>query len=240
MTVEIELKLASAPGAVGRLKAHPLLKAVRPSRGKLYGIYYDTPGFDLFRRKGAFRLRREGYHWVQTVKLDRGSFGGLSMRPEYEVRLAGNQPDFTALPEAARAALTPAIEAALVPVFVTDFQRTTWLLETELGTVEVALDIGHIKAGDADLPVAEVELELKSGNSAALFEVAREFLNAVSLVPEYRSKALRGYQLLDVWQDSPCKAIAVDIKPGMPASEAWRRSPAGRPGTTQSQPAGPP
>jgi inorganic triphosphatase YgiF len=224
MSVEIELKLAIAPDAVARLRRHPLLKAATAVRHKLYGVYFDTPEFELFRRKCAFRLRREGYHWVQTVKLDKGSAAGLSARPEYEVQVTGNQPDPGVLPAAARAALGEGVVGRLVPVFSTDFRRTTWLLERPLGTVEVALDVGVIKAGTAELPLAEVELELKAGDAGVLFEVARELLESVALVPEYRSKALRGYGLVGIWQEAPCKAVPVEVGRGMPAAEAWRRS----------------
>lgn len=224
MPVEIELKLAIAPGDAARLRRHPLLKGLKASRRKLYGLYFDTPEFELYQRRGAFRLRREGYHWVQTVKLDRGSTGGLSVRPEYEVQVTGNRPDFEVLPAEARAALTPEIEARLAPLFATDFQRTTWLVARPRATVEIALDLGHVRAGAAELPLAEVELELKSGDGAVLFELARELLAAVALVPEYRSKALRGYGLAGVWQEAPSKAIASGVERKLPAAEAWRRS----------------
>lgn len=224
MPVEIELKLAIAAADAARLRRHPLLKDAKASRHKLYGIYFDTPDYQLYRSRGAFRLRREGYHWVQTVKLDRGSTAGLSMRPEYEVQVTGNRPDFEVLPAEARAALTPEVEAGLAPVFATDFQRTTWLIERPQGRVEVAIDLGHIRVGEAELPIAEVELELKSGDSAVLFEIARELLEAVPMVPEYRSKALRGYGLLGVWQEAPCKALKVTAGAGLPAAEAWRRA----------------
>jgi len=224
MSVEIELKLAIAPGDAARLRRHPLLKGLKASRRKLYGIYFDTPDLDLFKQKGAFRLRREGYRWVQTVKLDQGSVGGLSLRPEYETPVTGNRPDFDILPEAARSALTPEIAGRLAPMFVTDFQRTTWLVETPEATVEIALDIGHIRAGELDMPLAEVELELKAGDGAALFEIAKSLLDAAPLVPEYRSKSLRGYGLAGVWRQAPAKAGKIRIERHLPAVEAWRRS----------------
>lgn len=224
MPVEIELKLAIAEGDVARLRRHPLLKGGKANRSKLYGIYFDTPDWYLYQSRGAFRLRREGYHWVQTVKLDRGSTAGLSMRPEYEVQVTGNQPDFEVLPREAREALTPDVEARLAPVFVTDFQRSTWLISQAAGVVEIALDLGHIRQGEMALPLAEVELELKSGDSQVLFETAQALLEAVPLVPEYRSKALRGYGLAGVWSQTPCKTIKAAIAPELPATETWRRS----------------
>lgn len=224
MSIEIELKLALANEDATRLRKHPLLKGVKPVRRKLYGLYYDTPEFDLYRRKAAFRLRREGYHWVQTVKLDSGSVGGLSMRPEYETRVVGNQADFEALPKQARKALGAKVEARLAPLFVTDFQRTIWLIEQPRGCVEVALDVGHIRVGEADLPITELELELKSGDSALLFEIADSLLDAAPLLPEYRSKALRGYALAGIWRETPCKALRAEISRNLPAGEVWRRA----------------
>jgi len=81
MALEVELKLAIAPDDATRLRRHPLLRALKPLRHKLYGIYFDTPQFDLYRQRSAIRLRREGYHWVQTLKLDGGDSAALSSRP---------------------------------------------------------------------------------------------------------------------------------------------------------------
>jgi inorganic triphosphatase YgiF len=223
MTLEVELKLAIAQEDTARLRRHPLLKAIKPIRRKLYGIYFDTPEFDLYRQRGAFRLRREGYHWVQTLKLDSESSTGLSIRPEWEVQVTGNQPDFNILPEAARAQLPVELTSRLQPAFVTDFQRTTWLLERPEGTVEIALDIGHIRVGDAALPVSELELELKSGDSSMLVDIALELLTTAPMLPEYRSKALRGYELAGIWRQKPCKQIAVDMTDRPTAAEGWRR-----------------
>jgi CHAD domain-containing protein len=90
--------------------------------------------------------------------------------------------------------------------------------------VEVALDVGHVRTGEADLPLTELELELKSGDSAILFEVARELLDTVSLTPEYRSKALRGYALAGIWREAPSKAATAEIGRDLPAGEVWRRA----------------
>lgn len=223
MSVEIELKLAIAPDAAARLRRHPLLRASKAVKTRLYGIYYDTPDLDLYKKRHAIRLRREGQRWVQTLKLDTHSAGGLSTRPEWEVEVAGDELDLAALPAEARRHLDPALMASLVPVFVTDFQRHTWQLTLPAASLEVALDLGHVRAGEHDLPVAEVELELLSGDGTALFDVALALLRAVPLLPEYRSKALRGYELAGVHDMAPCPAIAADIGKRLVAGEARRR-----------------
>jgi len=45
--------------------------------------------------------------------------------------------------------------------------------------------------------LCEIELELKRGNQAELFNVARELMQAVPARLEFKSKSQRGYELLD-------------------------------------------
>lgn len=223
--VEIELKLGINPEDAPLLWQVPLLQGCKNERQELHSIYFDTPSHDLFRRRAALRLRRDGDRWIQTLKLDSGKAqGGLSHRPEYETEVEGKQLDCNALPDEARCGLIEDIEAALSPVFITEFERTTWLLETTQGVVEVALDLGQVQSGQRTVPLAEVELELKSGDAVLLFQVARKLLDIVPMQVEYRSKAMRGYGLAEVWQESPSKASKANVDDKLPAAESLRRS----------------
>jgi inorganic triphosphatase YgiF len=95
--------------------------------------------------------------------------------------------------------------AALAPAFETHFERTSWLLRRRDGSVvEVALDIGQIVAGGKYSPICELELELKAGPVAALFEVAQEIAKTIAVLPSRASKAERGYALA---QDGPPLAL---------------------------------
>lgn len=223
MPTEVEIKLAVAAADLARLRRHPLLRAVRPRSRRLYSVYFDTASFALFARRAAFRLRREGYHWVQTLKLDPGSVGGLSARPEWEQAVAGKAVDLDILPAEARAQLAEVTGDALQPLFETDFRRTTWRIERPDGVVEVAIDVGEVRHGGHSRPLCEVELELKGGERLALFDTALALLEAAPLVPEFRSKALRGYALAGAWSMAPSRAVAADVGRHLPAPEAWRR-----------------
>lgn len=220
--MEIELKLALAPEQVARFRRHPALAGGKPSRRQLYSIYFDTPDFDLLKSRIALRLRRVGYHWIQTVKAEAGTTGTLSARPEWEVRVSGNRPDLDVLPEAARALFKEGWRQGLAPAFSTRFQRTAWHLVLPEGEVEVALDQGEIEAGTDRLPISEVELELKSGAPEVLFDLVEAFSDGLPFGLEVRSKALRGYVLCGALKARPAKAAPVALRAEMPAGLAWQ------------------
>lgn len=220
--MEVELKLALDPQDVARFRRHPLLKSIKAQRRMLHSIYFDTPDFALLGQGVAFRLRRVGYHWIQTLKAEARSRGILSARPEWEIGVTGNRPDPAVLPEAARAYLS-GHEERLQPVFTTVFNRTTWTLEQAGAVIEVALDQGEIRADQGSLPILEVELELKSGAAAALFGAARSLLDTLPMRLEPRNKASRGLFLAGALSPAPVRAAPPDIALRLPAGEAWRR-----------------
>lgn len=219
--MEIELKLALDARHAARLRRHPLLAGVKPASRVLHSVYYDTPDFALMRRAIAFRLRRLGYHWVQTLKAEAPAVGALSSRPEWEMPVAGSTPDLAILPAAALELLRGVEPARLAPVFVTEFRRTTWRLQGAGGVAELALDRGTIRAGTAERPVSEVEIELLDGAPEALFDWALGLLEHLPLRVEPRSKAERGYFLCGAAQPAPVRAGRPDLRAGQPAAQAW-------------------
>lgn len=222
MGTEVELKLALPAEAAGRLKRHAMLKSVRPTRRKLLSLYFDTPDFALSRRGIALRLRRIGYHWVQTLKAESVNVGSLTTRPEWEVHVTGNRPDLAVLPPEARALLAGIEAGSLAHCFSTEFTRTAWHLEREQGAMEIALDQGAVIAGEAREPISEVEFELKAGADAHLFEVAGGFLETLPFTLEPRSKAERGYLLAGVRRPEPARGERPKLAAGQDAGSAWR------------------
>lgn len=219
--MEIELKLALDARHGPRLRRHPLLSALKPQRRRLLSVYFDTPEFDLMNRSIAFRLRRVGYHWVQTLKAEDRAVGALSSRPEWEMAVAGGDPDFAVMPPDAMDLLAKIDLSRLAPVFVTEFQRTTWLIQSDGCVAELALDSGEIRAGHASQPISEIEIELKSGSPEGLFGLARALLDELPLRIEPRAKAERGYLLCEALSSAPVRAARPDIRPDQPAAEAW-------------------
>jgi inorganic triphosphatase YgiF len=198
MSVETELKLRITSEHLSRLKCHPLLKKLSISRAstrQLYNIYYDTPDLKLHQREMALRLRRIGNQWLQTLKGGGGIQAGLHQRNEWEAPVAGEALDFDLLNKFADLPLSMVVQKKLMPMFITDFVRTTRLISFEGAEIELCFDSGEIRAGQVSCPISELELELKSGDALQLFTLALTLLDIVPLEIEHTSKAEYGYRL---------------------------------------------
>ncbi len=204
--MEIELKLLIDPDDVPSFRRNPLLAQhaiAKPRVQRLTTTYFDTP--DLFFRKhgAALRVRRVARHWIQTLKAGGQAAAGLHQRHEWESRASGPRPDLAALRElvARDAEWTSALSDAtladqLAPIFKTRFRRTIWLLRFGSDVdVELALDQGAVEHDAARVPVSEIELELKSGDPAKLFEFALELQASIPLRVSNVSKSERGFAL---------------------------------------------
>jgi inorganic triphosphatase YgiF len=83
----------------------------------------------------------------------------------------------------------------LLPGVRTDIERTVWLVHRRNGVIEVALDTGVVVAGGMEAGFDELELELKEGESRALFELARAMVERAPLRLGVISKQERGERL---------------------------------------------
>jgi inorganic triphosphatase YgiF len=170
----------------------------------LANIYFDTPALTLARSKSALRLRHTPDGWLQTFKTAGNASAGMHSRHEWEMPVAGEKLEIDALLHACD---EPTVAAALrgaapdlIELFRTNFTRTLWQVAHNGATVEAAIDQGDVIAevnGETRrAPILEVELELKSGDEAALQALAGELCaNVPGLAPDDVSKAQRGYRL---------------------------------------------
>lgn len=215
MAVETELKLRIAPEQLARLKRHALLKAhqvTRPGTRRLYNIYYDTPKLDLHRKEMALRLRRSGRQWLQTLKGGGSVKAGLHQRNEWEVPVSGPALDFS-MPQASewKEYLPPSMRKKLQPVFVTDFIRSSRMLEWHGAQIELCMDHGEVRTEQHCTPICELELELKSGEPQQLFDLALAILEIVPFELEVVSKAEQGFRLLSGYVEHPVKGVVPSL-----------------------------
>jgi inorganic triphosphatase YgiF len=196
---EIELKLTVTPADFGALKVHPTFAELlsNPVRTEtLNSIYFDTDRFDLQDRGVTLRVRRKGEKFVQTIKSTPSS-GSTLERAEWEHALENAEPDLDAAANTALAPLlTAQVRAALRPIFETRIHRSYFHLADNAWQIEIAFDQGEIVAGNHVLPVCEIELELKYGYRAALFELARMIVEVVPVQLALASKSERAYHLI--------------------------------------------
>ncbi|GAF75631.1 unnamed protein product, partial [marine sediment metagenome] len=108
------------------------------------------------------------------------------------------------------------------PRFQTRFWRKTYQLQRDATEIELAIDQGEVTAGVLATPICELELELKSGDARALFHLACELAESVPLTMAVKSKAERGFELLDGGDHGVEKAGAIEVSPDKTNAEAFR------------------
>lgn len=175
-------------------------------------------------------MREQDGRFVQTVKSGGGNRDGDAalIRGEWEDEVAGASPD-PAAPHTGR--FVPSGAADRLEALVrTDIVRQTLMLHPDCRTcIEAAVDRGVVAAvrRDASEPVCEIELELKHGDIAALYDLALDMIAVAPLRVERRSKSARGFRLASpLAAPDPVAAVhagEVDLDPGMTARAALRR-----------------
>ncbi|MGF6965295.1 triphosphatase [Paraburkholderia sp. WC7.3g] len=205
MGMEREIKLALPASQVQAATRWFVARAGNDGHAiKLVNIYFDTPQLTLASSRSALRLRQTPDGWLQTFKTVGHATNGLHSRHEWELPVADAKLDIdgllSACDEPAAADALKQAAPALIALFRTNFTRTLWLLDLDGAQIEAAIDQGDVLAevdGEARrAPVSEIELELKSGDEAALHTLAAELGKRIAgLAPDDISKAQRGYRL---------------------------------------------
>ncbi|HET9643846.1 MAG TPA: CYTH and CHAD domain-containing protein [Burkholderiaceae bacterium] len=199
---ELELKLRLPEDGRERLLAD--LRRGQVERVRLAARYFDTSDWLLARHAIALRLRREGRHWVQTLKaagesvverLEHNADAGFAkggVTPALDISLHDGTPVGERLKALVQEAAADGTEPVLVEMYATDVVRTLRELRANGGRVEVAFDEGTILAGARQRPVCELELELKAGRPDALFSLAERWLVRHRLWLDVVPKSERG------------------------------------------------
>lgn len=209
MEYEIELKLLTDEnaGEVIETKLLPELKASITSETlELTNYYFDTPARTLRHHDIGLRIRGNNQRFEQTLKTAGKSIGGLHQRPEYNVELDESQtqdlnyPNLRLFPNSAwpKTLNVDEVQASIETLFTTHFQRKVYLLEFLDGdVVELVWDLGEVTSGNKSIPICEIELELKKGETKSLFDLAERIVELMPTTMGIHSKAARGYSLID-------------------------------------------
>lgn len=227
MGMETELKLQVAPDAMQRLRRSPVvrqLKMARPLTRLERSVYFDTPEFELRRSALVLRVRHSGRRRIQTLKNFGQPIGVAWQRGEWEWEIDGDAPELPKLQALGLAAFRDSgtIFRRLTPIFTTEIRRSLYRLGDSDWEVELALDEGHLVAGEATQGVCEVELELKRGDTRRLFTLAEQLQKNVAARLSVTSKSARGYALAEGTTLTPRKAAAPRLAADCTVGEALR------------------
>jgi len=244
MGTEIEMKLVCPPAVLARVGRHPAVRALKTGRARterLVSRYFDTPDGALRGAGLALRVRGTARGWVQTLKGEGAGAGGMQTRPEWNWPVIADAIDPALLLETPAAKALggrkkfSALLATLVPVFESDFMRTTHPLRFPDGTrAELCVDLGEVRAGNRSEPVCEAEIELlpqeagadvadlPSSHVASLFDLPLALVETLPLRLGYISKAERAGALAQALRRQPVRAVPVVLSRGMTQAEAFR------------------
>lgn len=221
---EIELKLEVPSDEVARLGRLPLLRGVKPDKSKtLVSVYFDTAKQKLRRKGLSLRVRRDNGHYVQTIKKRDARSVGLFQRNEWECDLADDRPN---LDVAHGTPLAPLLNKKLrhnlKPLFETRVRRQSYLVRKRDSEIELTVDKGKVKAAGQSSPLCEIELELKKGEPADLFELADAIGKRIPIALASKSKAGRGYDLIAQEGPGPAKGEPIVLSPDVTWAMAFR------------------
>ncbi len=185
---EFELKYRATPEQLAAIARHyPHGHSIT-----METTYYDTPEGLLSERRWTLRRRMENGISVCTLKTP--AAGGA--RGEWETECGDILSAVPVLCKLGAPALLPAlVSEGVAPVCAARFTRLASTLTLKDCTVELALDQGILLGGDRQIPLCEVEVELKSGEEAAAVAFAEALAETFGLVPETASKYRRALAL---------------------------------------------
>jgi len=189
MGIEFELKYRATPQVLEQID--------RFAEGErtvyqMQTTYYDTVDGKLSEKFYTLRCRMENETAVCTLKAPVEGRG----RGEWELPCD----DITAaIPElcklGAPADLKDLTAGGVIPICGARFTRIAKTVELPGCTVELALDQGILTGGEQQIPLCEVEVELKSGEPAYCEAYARQIAVLFGLEPEKKSKFRRALAL---------------------------------------------
>lgn len=185
---EFELKFAATKEDHGALR----LRFGNLSPITMETTYYDTPGGDIRRLRWTLRHRKENGISVCALKTPGIGFG----HGEWEVHCSRIEDAIDALlAKGAPKELADLAAAGLKATCGARFTRLAGLINAPGCQVELALDEGFLLGGGKELPLCEIEVELKAGSEEAAAAFAIALAQEYGLRPETRSKIARALAL---------------------------------------------
>ena len=189
MAIEFELKYcADEPSQAAIFAAYPGAYQTY----EMETTYYDALDGGLSQRHITLRRRFENGRSVCTVKTPVSGFG----RGEWECECDDINQAIDRLVElGASRELLILTAQGVTPICGAKFTRRALILEFRGAELELALDRGVLMGGGKEIPLCEVEVELKSGAPEDAVAFAEAMAKDFGLRPEHKSKFRRALAL---------------------------------------------
>ena len=188
MGKEFEIKFAATPAQLAALEA--AFQPLTPI--SMETTYYDALDGSLSARHITLRRRMENGISVCTVKTPLDGLG----RGEWDTECSRIE---EAVPVLCKLCCTEDLplltRSGIVEVCGARFLRKCATLHSHGCTLELALDEGVLLGGSQEIPLCEVEVELKEGNEEDALLFARILAAKYGLKQENRSKFRRALAL---------------------------------------------
>ena len=189
MDIEYEIKFRATPAILEKLIAD---FGATATVYRMETTYYDTPSGALSARHYTLRRRMENEKSVCTLKTPTGDLGRIEL--ETECSSIENAIDILCQ-MGAPADFLPAVQEGLIAVCGAKFTRLAVPIAYGTARLELALDQGILTGGGREVPLYEVEVELKSGEREAVELFAMELATKSPLQQETASKFRRALAL---------------------------------------------
>ena len=215
--IEVEAKFqAESPQVFDQIRSQKQVAGYTlsdPENTPQRDTYLDTTAGLLTRNGAALRIRKK----APTAGAIGERIQLVTFKAQTEDIYTYTELEMPITDQQARALLSgnlekvrvEAVEAAVkylkgekvAPILHVENCRETWCLDAEAGCIEVCLDDVQYANMDKTQSVQEygVELELKTGESEFLQQIAGALSQQYDLVPTFQSKYERGVTLLNVF-----------------------------------------
>lgn len=184
---EFELKYAATPAVLAAIEA----SFENFETIAMQTTYYDTPDGALSARHMTLRRRLENGCSVCTLKTPTGTLS----RGEWDTQSDSIEEAIPVLCKLSGWDLISVLESGVVATCGARFKRKASTVTLPGCTVEIALDVGILMGNNREMPLCEVEIELKSGSEEAAIVFADRLAKKYGLVQEYKSKFRRALAL---------------------------------------------
>ena len=189
MGIEFELKFSAEPE---QLEAVAAAYPVEYHTIAMETTYFDTVDHALSDRHVTLRRRMENGEAVCTVKTPISELG----RGEWECQCENIETGIVELCKlGAPKELLVLTEQGVTPVCGAKFTRRAGLVTVRDTVVEIALDHGILSGGGREIPLCEIEVELKSGSQEQAISFATELSAQFGLQSQKKSKFRRALAL---------------------------------------------